>query len=63
MQQINRTSNASANPFLDHAAIQDEREIVAEATLSIDRNATLTLGTDAVIVLGWFLERRLRRCV
>ncbi|KAJ9602126.1 sphinganine kinase lcb4 [Cladophialophora chaetospira] len=57
MQQINRTSNASANPFLDHAAFQDEREIVAEATLSIDRNATLTLGTDAVIVLDEGLGR------
>lgn len=40
------------DPFSDHAALQDEREAIVESTLAVGRNATLTLGTDAVIVLG-----------
>lgn len=51
MAASNRSSDS--NPFSDHAAIQDERDALAESTLSVGRNATLTLGTDAVIVLGW----------
>jgi hypothetical protein len=43
---------SDSNPFSDNAAIQDEREAIVESTLSVGRNATLTLGTDAVIVLG-----------
>ncbi|KAK6369559.1 sphinganine kinase lcb4 [Exophiala oligosperma] len=42
---------SESNPFSDNAAIQDEREAMVESTLSVGRNATLTLGTDAVIVL------------
>jgi hypothetical protein len=45
-------AGSEANPFSDHAAVQDERQAVVEATLAVGRNATLTLGTDAVIVLG-----------
>lgn len=41
-----------SDPFTDHAAIEDERETIVESTLSVGRNATLTLGTDSVIVLG-----------
>ena len=51
------------DPFSDQAAIVEdpkhsrseqsrERELVAEATLPAGRNATLTLGTDTLIVLG-----------
>ena len=42
-----------SNPFSDQAAIRDPRESIVESTLSVGRNATLTMGTDAVIVLGW----------
>ena len=52
MAAVDRSSNTPSNPFSDQAAIRDERETIAEATLSVGRNATLTLGTDAVIVLG-----------
>ncbi len=52
MQEVDRTSNTPSNPFSDQAAIQDERNTIVEATLAIGRNASLTLGTDAVIVLG-----------
>lgn len=45
-------SPSDPNPFSDRAAIQDEREAIVESTLSVGRNASLSLGTDAVIVLG-----------
>ena len=62
MANVDRTSIAASNPFSDQASSQDERETVAESTLSIGRNVTLTLGTDAIIVLGG-LRRKLReRC-
>ncbi|KIV78637.1 hypothetical protein PV11_06270 [Exophiala sideris] len=48
---------SDADPFADSAAIQDEREAIVESTLSVGRNATLTLGTDAVIVLDEGLHR------
>jgi hypothetical protein len=62
MTDTDRASTAPSNPFTDRATVQDERETMAEATLSIDRNATLTLGTDAVIVLG-ASSRRWIACV
>jgi hypothetical protein len=40
------------DPFADNDTLEDEREAILESTLSVGRNATLTLGTDAVIVLG-----------
>lgn len=40
------------DPFSDHAAIMEERESITESTLAVGRNATLTLGTDSLIVLG-----------
>ncbi|EXJ71223.1 sphingosine kinase [Cladophialophora psammophila CBS 110553] len=51
MASVDISSDAPSDPFSDQAAIQDERETVAESTLGVGRNATLTLGTDAVIVL------------
>jgi len=48
-----------SDPFADNAAIdgaiEDERETIVESTLAVGRNATLTLGTDSVIVLGWLM--------
>ena len=40
------------DPFSDNAAISEEREAITESTLAVGRSATLTLGTDALIVLG-----------
>ncbi|RVX66405.1 hypothetical protein B0A52_09635 [Exophiala mesophila] len=40
-----------SDPFADPISMQDERATIVESTLSVGRNATLTLGTDAVIVL------------
>ena len=42
----------TVDPFSDGAEIVSERALVAESTLSVGRNATLTLGTDSLIVLG-----------
>lgn len=62
---IDSPSTHGSDPFADHAEIsstpeqnrqrsdtQDERDFITEATLAVGRNATLTLGTDALIVLG-----------
>ena len=40
------------DPFADHAAISEEREAITQSTLAVGRSATLTLGTDSLIVLG-----------
>jgi sphingosine kinase len=69
---------ASADPFSDHAAVDDheradrpaaiphdtERELIASATLALGRNATLTLGTDSLILLdeGLYGSSRDRCC-
>lgn len=45
---------SSDDPFSDHAAIDhhaQERELIASSTLAVGRNATLTLGTDSLILL------------
>ena len=43
--------NDSLDPFSDRAAITEHHNLVAESTLDVGRNATLTLGTDSLIVL------------
>jgi len=45
------------DPFLDPTAsdreeLAAELNFVADSTLSVGRNASLTLGTDSLIVLG-----------
>ena len=40
------------DPFSDQAAIAEERDAMADSTLTVGRNATLTLGTDSLIILG-----------
>jgi hypothetical protein len=40
------------NPFADPTLVEDQRSFVGEATLNVGRNASLTLGTDSLIVLG-----------
>ena len=41
-----------SNPFADPSLRDDEHHFVQESTLSVGRNASLTLGTDSLIVLG-----------
>jgi hypothetical protein len=40
------------DPFSDPIAEVARTEPITEATLIVGRNATLTLGTDSLIVLG-----------
>ena len=55
-------ANNGHNPFSDHAAITEDRNLVAESTLDVGRNATLTLGTDSLIVLDDGLREGDERC-
>lgn len=44
-------ATAGNDPFADpHTG--DDRHYVGETTLNVGRNASLTLGTDSLIVLG-----------
>ena len=40
---------AGGDPFADPMLVEDQRTIT---TLNVGRNASLTLGTDSLIVLG-----------
>ncbi|ETN36219.1 uncharacterized protein HMPREF1541_08496 [Cyphellophora europaea CBS 101466] len=58
---------AAEDPFTDHAALESssgERDLVASATLAVSRNATLTLGTDSLILLdeGLYGSSQTRCC-
>ena len=49
--------NGDSDPFADPHQDQDhQHQFVADATLNVGRNASLTLGTDSLIVLGWCLS-------
>jgi len=41
-----------SNPFADPSIGEEQQHFVENATLSVGRNASLTLGTDSLIVLG-----------
>jgi len=46
-------SISESDPFADPGGlVEDSGNFVAESTLNVGRNASLTLGTDALIVLG-----------
>ncbi len=47
-----------SDPFADPDIVGEQREFARESTLAVGRNASLTLGTDSLIVLGT-LEARL----
>ena len=53
---MSKTMNARVNPFMDPAAEQeaagDEAQFSVDSTLAVGKNASLTLGTDSLIVLG-----------
>ncbi|KAI9713794.1 MAG: sphinganine kinase lcb4 [Bogoriella megaspora] len=51
-------SGDDADPFSDSARAEDPRDSIAESTLIVGRNASLTLGTDSLIVLDEALVRR-----
>lgn len=47
------SEHADNDPFADPTLIEDQRAFVADSTtLNVGRNASLTLGTDSLIVLG-----------
>jgi sphingosine kinase len=52
------TSMATDNPFVDPTSSFEEagrgNSFATDSTLAVRRNASLTLGTDALIVLGEF---------
>ena len=51
-----RVSYIDNDPFVDPASDGEEPDDIEEITLPVGRNASLTLGTDSLIVLGrWFL--------
>ena len=41
-----------SNPFADPSIHENQRDLAEESTLTVGRNASLTLGTDSLIVLG-----------
>ena len=41
-----------SNPFADPSVYEEQPHYVDDSTLSVGRNASLTLGTDSLIVLG-----------
>ena len=41
-----------SNPFADPSPHEDDHRFVQDSTLTVGRNASLTLGTDSLIVLG-----------
>ena len=46
-------SAPAVNPFVDPLPEQEqERSFAVDSTLAVGRNASLTLGTDTLIVLG-----------
>ena len=45
-------SMATDNPFVDPTSFEDGRGALAADTLALGRSISLTLGTDALIVLG-----------
>ena len=45
---------ADDDPF-PTTLVEDQRTLVGESTLNVGRNASLTLGTDSLIVLGILL--------
>ncbi len=45
-------SMATDNPFVDPTSFEDGRGSLAADTLALGRSISLTLGTDALIVLG-----------
>lgn len=56
VNDMSKTMSAHANPFMDPAAEQeaagDEAQFSVDSTLAVGKNASLTLGTDSLIVLG-----------
>lgn len=49
---MNTGEHFDSNPFADPSISDDQHQLVEDSTLSVGRNASLTLGTDSLIVLG-----------
>jgi hypothetical protein len=53
--------NVDSDPFAD-PHVDDDAQFVVDSTLNVGRHASLTLGTDSLIVLGMsllYVERQL----
>jgi hypothetical protein len=48
-------ANVDSDPFAD-PHLDDQHQFVTDSTLNVGRNASLTLGTDSLIVLGTWLS-------
>lgn len=53
--------HADNDPFADPTIVEDQLNFVGESTLHVGRNASLTLGTDCLIVLGIYAFRDHKR--
>jgi hypothetical protein len=60
-REMTTTSMAADNPFVDPITSFEEpahdRAFAIDSTLAAGKNASLTLGTDSLIVLGEFLRQ------
>lgn len=43
---------AESDPFADPDIVGEQQEFARESTLTVGRNASLTVATDSLIVLG-----------
>ena len=44
--------SSESDPFADPDIAAEQQDFAVETTLAVGRNASLTLGTDSLIVLG-----------
>ena len=49
-----------SDPFADPSVSGSQHDLAQDATLIVGRNASLTLGTDSLIVLGRFSTHNLK---
>ncbi|MCJ1475999.1 sphinganine kinase lcb4 [Lambiella insularis] len=60
---MNTGEHIDSNPFADPSVDQDQHHFVEDSTLSVGRNASLTLGTDSLIVLDeGFTRKETTKC-
>ena len=53
--QSTRVGDPFADPISTSNHQHSQSTLIPESTLAVSRNASLTLGTDALVVLGMFL--------
>ena len=53
---MNAGDQIESDPFADPSVSGSQHDVAQDATLIVGRNASLTLGTDSLIVLGRFVH-------